>query len=277
MLDFLRRNQVLLSSLLSLLFSLYILAAAAGGHLRRDPIGPLLLQVLRPVQMGAQMAIIRLREIPERYAAWSYLAAENERLKRRILELEAERNRLLEAEATNRRLGELLDFRPNLPSGSVTAAIIGNSASTWFHSLILDKGSADGIRKGMAVVTPVGVVGQVVAVTSKSTKVLLVTDPHSGVDVLVQRSRARGIVSGSVDGDPIVKYVKRTDDIREGDRLVTSGLDGVFPKGMLVGTVVRVQKKKFGLFQDVTVSLAVDPARIEEVLVVSARVGELRD
>jgi len=267
----------LLSSLLSLLFSLYILAAAAGGHLRRDPIGPLLLQVLRPVQMGAQMAIIRLREIPERYAAWSYLAAENERLKRRILELEAERNRLLEAEATNRRLGELLDFRPNLPSGSVTAAIIGNSASTWFHSLILDKGSADGIRKGMAVVTPVGVVGQVVAVTSKSTKVLLVTDPHSGVDVLVQRSRARGIVSGSIDGDPIVKYVKRTDDIREGDRLVTSGLDGVFPKGMLVGTVVRVQKKKFGLFQDVTVSLAVDPARIEEVLVVSARVGELRD
>ncbi|MEK7228952.1 MAG: rod shape-determining protein MreC, partial [Candidatus Binatota bacterium] len=118
----------------------------------------------------------------------------------------------------------------------------------------------------------VGVVGQVVAVTSRSAKVLLVTDPHSGVDVIVQRSRARGIVSGSLDSAPIMKYVKRSEDIQEGDRLITSGLDGTFPKGLLVGTVAKVRKKSFGLFQYVEVALAVDPSRIEEVLVVSPEI-----
>jgi rod shape-determining protein MreC len=121
----------------------------------------------------------------------------------------------------------------------------------------------------MAVVSPLGVIGQVVAVTSRSAKVLLLTDPNSGVDAFVQRSRARGIVSGSLDYGPIMKYVKRSEDVKEGDRLITSGLDGVFPKGLLVGTITKVNKKNFGLFQYVEVALAVDPSEIEEVLVVS--------
>jgi len=116
-------------------------------------------------------------------------------------------------------------------------------------------------------------VGQVVEVTHRSSKVLLLTDPYSAVDVIVQRSRARGIVSGSIESGPIMKYVKRSEEIKEGDRLVTSGLDGVFPKGLLVGTVAKVRKKNFGLFQDVGASLSVDPSRLEEVLVVSAGSG----
>lgn len=277
MLAFFRRNQVLLTSYLCLLFSLSILAAAARGHLRVDPIGPLLLGLMRPLQIGAQTTVVRVRELHQRYTALRGVKGENENLKRRILDLEAERNRLLEAEATNRRLRELLDFRSQLPSGSTTAAVIGNSASTWFHSFILDKGSADGVLKGMAVVSPVGVVGQVVAVASRSAKVLLITDHHSGVDVVVQRSRARGIVSGSPENGPVMKYVKRSEDVQEGDRLITSGLDGIFPKGLLVGTVAKVRKKGYGLFQYVGVTLAVDPSRIEEVLVVSAEVPQLKD
>lgn len=270
MLAFLRRNQVLLTSFVCVLFSLYILSAAARGHLSRDPIGPLLLGLMRPLQIAALGTIGKLLELQGKYMAFKGIASENERLKGRIVELEAERNRLLEVEATNRRLRELLDFRSQLPPGAVTAAVIGNSASTWFRSFILDKGSADGLFKGMAVVSPVGVVGQIVSVTSRSAKVLLITDPHSGVDVMVQRSRARGIVSGSLDSGPIMKYAKRSEDIQEGDRLITSGLDGIFPKGLLVGTVAKVRKKSFGLFQYVEVALAVDPAQLEEVLLVSA-------
>ena len=270
MLAFLRRNQVLLSSLFCLLVSLYILTAAAKGRLRADPVSPLLLELLRPFQIVAHAIVAKIREIPEGHATRRTLISENDRLKERILELEAERDRLLEAGATNLRLRELLELRSELPSISLTARVIANSASTWFHSFTLNKGSADGVRKGMAVVSPVGVVGQVVAVTSRSAKVLLVTDPYSGVDVFVQRSRARGIVSGSVDNGPIMKYVKRSEDIQEGDRLITSGLDGVFPKGLSVGTVTKVRKKSFGLFQFVTVTLAVNPARTEEVLVVLA-------
>jgi rod shape-determining protein MreC len=268
MISFGRRNQVLLSAFLSVLFSLYIIAPAAKGHLRADPIGPLLIAVMRPFQSGIQMTISGIRQVYLNYAALRGLTAENAKLKGRIQELEAERNRHLEDESINRRLRELMDFRLELPSGAVTASVISNSASTWFNILILDKGKKDGVEKGMGAVSPLGVVGQVVSVTSRSAKVLLITDSHSGVDAVVQRSRARGIVAGSLESGPIMKYVKRSDDLKEGDRLVTSGLDGVFPKGLLIGTVSKVNKKSFGLFQYVEVTLAVDPARIEEVLVV---------
>jgi len=90
--------------------------------------------------------------------------------------------------------------------------------------------------------------------------------------VLVQRTRARGIVSGSLENGTILKYVKRSEDIQEGDRLITSGTDGVFPRGMLVGTVIKVVKQHLGLFQFIEVLPAVQPARIEEVLIVA--VGE---
>jgi len=268
MISFVRRNQVLLSALLSVLLSLYIIAPAAKGHLRADPIGPLLIAVMRPFQSGIQMTISGIRQVFLNYAALRGLTAENAKLKARIQELEAERNRHMEDESINRRLRELMEFRLYLPSGAVTASVISNSASTWFQSLILDKGKKDGVEKGMGAVSPLGVVGQVVSVTSRSAKVLLITDSHSGVDAVVQRSRARGIVTGSLESGPIMKYVKRSDDLKEGDRLVTSGLDGVFPKGLLIGAVSKVNKKSFGLFQYVEVTLAVDPARIEEVLVV---------
>jgi rod shape-determining protein MreC len=269
MLAFLRKNQVLLSSGFCLLLSLYILTAAARGQLKQDPVGPILLWLMRPLQITAQAATGWIKEIDQRYATVAGFRAENERLRKRIQKLEVERSNLLEAGATNRRLQQLLEFRSHLPSGSITASIIANSASSWFQTCLLDKGSGDGVRKGMAVVTPLGVVGQVVSATSHSAKVLLVTDPNSGVDVLVQRTRARGIVSGSLENVTIMKYVKRSEDIQEGDRLVTSGLDGVFPKGLMVGTAVKIRKQNLGLFQSVEVIPAVISSQTEEVLVVN--------
>jgi rod shape-determining protein MreC len=236
--------------------------------MRADPIGPLLIAVMRPFQTGIQATVGGIKDVFFNYAALRGLSGENEQLKERIRQLEAERNRLLEDEATNKRLRELMEFRSELPPGAVTASVTANSASTWFHSVLIDKGKSSRVEKGMAVVSHLGVVGQVVSVTANNAKVLLVTDSHSGVDVVAQRSRARGIVAGSPESGPIMKYVKRSDDLQEGDRLVTSGLDGVFPKGLLVGTVAKVNKKSIGLFQHVEVTLAVDPARIEEVLVV---------
>jgi rod shape-determining protein MreC len=268
MFAFVRKNQILLSSCLSLLLSLYILTAAARGQLQKDPIGPVLLWLLRPIQIGAQITIGWIKEIQNSYVTVTGYRTENERLRKRLQELEVEKNRLLEAQATNQRLQELLEFRSHLAAKSVTASIIGNSASSWFHSCLLDKGSADGVRKGMAVVTPVGVIGQVVSVTARTAKVLLLTDPNSGIDVLVQRTRTRGIVSGSLDHGTVLKYVKRTDDIQEGDRLITSGIDGIFPKGLVVGTVTKVRKQQLGLFQLLEVAPAVLASRTEEVLVV---------
>ena len=267
MLLFLRRNQVLLCSFLSILFSFYLLLAASRGHARSDPVGPLLLELLRPFQIAARATVMKSREIQQGFAGLWGLLSDNDRLRQQIQQLETERHRLLEAEATNLKLRELLDLKAELPKGSISAAVIANSASTWFQSLTLDKGSRDGMSKGMAVVSPMGVVGQVVDVTPRGAKVLLVTDPHSAVDVFAQRSRSRGIVAGFLNNGAIMKYVKRSEDIQVDDRLITSGLDGIFPKGLLVGTVTAVSKKGRGLFQSVEVSLAVDPSRMEEVLV----------
>jgi rod shape-determining protein MreC len=270
MFAFVRKNQIFLSSCFCLILSLYILTAAARGQLKYDPIGPVLLWIIRPLQIGAQATTQWIQGIQNSYSMLSDYKSENEKLRTRIQQLEVERNRLLEAEATNRRLQQLLEFRSQLASVSITASIIANSASTWFKSCLLDRGSVDGVSKGMAVVTPLGVVGQIVAVTPRTAKVLLLTDPNSGVDVFVQRTRARGIVSGSLDNGTIMKYVKRTEDIQEGDRLVTSGLDGVFPKGIIVGAVTKVRKQTLGLFQSIEVVPAVSLARSEEVLIVKA-------
>ncbi|HWP60163.1 MAG TPA: rod shape-determining protein MreC [Candidatus Acidoferrales bacterium] len=267
MLALIQKNQVLITSFLSVLVSLYLLIVASTGQLRRDPVGPLVLELMRPFAALVQGALNTTRGLTAQYRELTGALAENQRLKARILELEAERQRLYEAQATARRLQGLLELREQIPDKTVAANVIAGSASTWFQSLTLDKGADDGIEKGMAVVAAAGVLGQIVAVSARTAKVLLVTDSHSAVDVVCQRSRARGIVSGSLEG-PIVKYVKRSEDLKPGDRLITSGLDGVFPKGMLVGHVEKVQKKGQGLFQQVTVTLAVDPRKVEEALIV---------
>ena len=270
MLAFLRKNQVPVSCCFCLLLSVYILTAAARGQLKNEPLGAVLMFIMRPLQIAAQGTVNWISGLHENYDTLAGFRSENERLRKRIQTLEVEQQRLLEAAATNHRLKQLLDFRGQLPGKVITASIIANNASSWFRSCTLDKGSADGVRKGMAVVTPLGVVGQVVAVTPRTAKVLLLTDPNSGIDVLVQRTRARGIVSGSLENGTILKYVKRSEDIQEGDRLLTSGTDGVFPKGMLAGTVIKVTKQHLGLFQFVEVLPAVQSARIENVLVVAA-------
>jgi rod shape-determining protein MreC len=270
MLAFLRRNQILLSSCFCLLLSLYILTATARGQIKNEPVGALLMWVLRPLQIAGQGTANWIKGFRDHYDTLAGFRSENERLRKRVQSLEIERQRLLEAEATNRRLQQLLNFRSELPAGAITASIIGNSATSWFQSCVLNKGSADGLRKGMAVVTPLGVVGKVVTVTGRTAKVLLLTDPNSGIDVVVQRTRSRGIVSGSLESGTVLKYMKRSEDVQEGDRLVTSGLDNVFPKGLLVGTVIKVRKQNRGLFQSVEVWPAVQAARVEEVLVVGA-------
>ncbi len=271
MLAFLRKNQVPLSSFCCLLLSIYILTAAARGQLKNEPLSAVLMWILRPLQIASQGTANWVKGFQENYDTLAGFRSENERLRKRIQSLEIEKQRLLEAEATNLRLKQQLDFRSHLTGAAITATIIANSASSWFQSCTIDKGSADGVLKGMAVVTPLGVVGQVVSVTARTAKVLLLTDPNSGIDVLVQRTRSRGIVSGSLENGTVLKYVKRSEDIQAGDRLITSGLDGVFPKGMMVGAVIQVRKQHLGLFQFIEVLPAVQSARVEEVLVVGAQ------
>src|SRR5258706_5224733 len=273
MLAFLRKNQTPLTCCFCLFLSLYILTVAARGQLKNEPLAAVLMWFLRPLEIAAQGSANWVTGIRENYLTVSGFKSENEWLRRRIQSLEVERQRLLEAAATNVKLRQMLDFRSQLPSKPVTASIIANSASSWFQGCVLDKGSADGVLKDMAVVTPLGVVGKVVSVTPRSAKVILLSDANSGTDVLIQRTRSRGIVSGSLESGVVLKYMKRSEDIQPGDRLITSGLDGVFPKGLMVGTVIKVNKQHLRLLQFVEVLPAVQSSPAEEGFVVGAADG----
>ena len=274
---FVHRYRVVLSCGFFLVLSLFLAAVNSRAPYRVDPVGVLLLEVMHPFQLGATALSQRAERLWDGYLALWSLRQENVELRRRLETLQGVSQRAVELDLANRRLGKLLALRDELGVAAVAARVVGRSPTAWVHTVVLDKGERHGISKGMAVLTPEGVVGQVVSVSAHAARVLLISDPNSGVDVLVQRTRARGIVAGTIEGGCLLKYIQRGDDVAAGDTVITSGLDGIFPKGQLIGTVARVGKKDSRIFQDVEVILSAELAKVEEVLVVApgvVRAGE---
>jgi rod shape-determining protein MreC len=169
------------------------------------------------------------------------------------------------------RLRRLLDFQQISPSKLAASQVIGVDlwSNSEYNSLKINKGSNEGLKKGMAVITHEGVVGYLYTVFPHFSTVLVLTDRNAVIDSLVQRTRARGIVEGLGRDLCHIKYLQRTDDVQVGD-LVVTGFDGIFPKGMPIGTVTRVYKKTFGVTQTVEMRPVVDVSRLEEVFVVLA-------
>ncbi|MET0151993.1 MAG: rod shape-determining protein MreC [Candidatus Binatia bacterium] len=270
MLEFLRRNQVLLSSGLFLSFSLLLLVLNRGGVHRFDPLGAVFLEILRPLQLVTTQTSGAVGGVWGRYVNLVGVEKENRELRDRLRGLEEEHQHDTEIELENQRLSRLLDFQFEAPSQVVTARVIGKDASGIFESFVLDRGERDGVRPGMAVVCADGVVGRIAQASPHGSRVLLLSDHNSGVDALVQRTRARGLVEGALSRSCSMKYIKRSDEIDVDDVVVTSGLDGIFPKGVLIGRVSAVTRKDFGLFQVAEVVPAVDFSKLEEVLVLTS-------
>jgi rod shape-determining protein MreC len=266
-LSFLRRNRVLLAAALCLVLAAGLALQTGRAQTRADWLGRFFLEVMAPLQRSA--AAVR-RAVA---ASWRGVAelvgarTENVVLRERTRRLEQELDRLSELELENARLRKLLDFRQTLQGDVLTARVIGRDATGLSRTLTIDRGEADGVVRGAAALAPEGVVGQVFLASSHAARVLLVSDHNSGVDALVQRTRARGIVQGTVDAGCALKYVKRTEDVQVGDALVTSGLDGIFPKGLPVGRVVSIDKRGQGLFQSAEVAPRVDFEQLEELVV----------
>lgn len=191
---------------------------------------------------------------------------ENDRLQAENRRLAAELNNVEEIRLANERLRRLLEFRDSFALPALPAQVVAVDASSWFRTVVIDKGNTDGVREGMPVVVAEGVVGRVIRSAPNESRVLLLTDASSAVASLVQRNRTRGVVRGQ--GDVLtLDFALRQKDIEVGDRIITSGTGGVFPKGLVIGEVTRTAREQYGLFQTVTVSPAVDFARLEEVLV----------
>lgn len=270
-----RQHSVLVTTGSLLLLSLALLLANSGGGRRVDPLGVVFLELVAPVASLSQTATARLASAWESYIDLVGVREEREWLRTRVRELELDLDRKRRIDDENRRLRAILQLREELGAMPVAARITGVGASQLFHTATIDRGTSQGVGEGMAVLARPGVVGRIVAASPNAARVLLLEDPTSGVDAVVQRSRARGIVEGGASGLLHLKFVGRGEELRVGDEIVTSGLDGIFPRGIPLGHIATVETSESGLFQTAELAPVVDFERLEEVLVLAAPEREM--
>lgn len=194
---------------------------------------------------------------------------ENEKLKQQINRLKYKINSLNEAAIENERLAGLLSLKQQAPYKAIASRVIGRSADNWSSTVIIDKGENSGISRGLAVSGHLGLAGRVIEVTRNTSKVLLINDPGMAVSAVVQRSRQEGLVSGSLGNYLVMKYLPKDADIAPSDLILTSGLTGIYPKGLLIGTVISVGEEFSGLSRYAIIKPVVNPGSIEEVLVIA--------
>jgi len=190
------------------------------------------------------------------------LRDQNTALRATVAELE-------EARLENVRLRRLVKLAQAAELKPVAARVIGRPTNAWEGVITIDRGSAEGIENGMPVVGPQGLLGQTVEVSPYSARVRLITDQRSGVAALVQRSRTAGIVHGSIEGQLTLDFVSREETVRAGDVVVTSGIGGVYPKGLVVGEVTAVDRGPGRLYQKIEMVPPGDLVGLEEVLVLT--------
>jgi rod shape-determining protein MreC len=193
---------------------------------------------------------------------------ENEILTQRVVGLEQKVINYQEAYIENLRLRRLLDFRSTIRGEAVAAQVVVHDMTGWFQTLIADKGFRDAIAPDMPVVNDEGVIGRILDVSDRYARVLMITDPGSAVDAIVQRNRVRGILVGKDANGCVLKYVRGNLDVQVGDLIITSGKDGLFPKGLRLGVVQGTFKDPVDLFQKIEVKPLVRLSALEELLII---------
>jgi rod shape-determining protein MreC len=269
--SFLWRNRVVLTGGLMLLLALHLISSGVSPEGRTGRPAVVLMELLRPVQAFQSAVADNIRAFLSDYIELVGVREDNDRLRHEVAELQAEHTRLVELEVENHHLSDLLELRDALAMRAVGARVIGGDATGLARTLILSQGSWAGLHPQMAVISTDGVVGKLITVSPNASRVLLIDDHNSGVDAIDQRSRARGIVAGVMDDGLMMKYVDRTGDVQPGDAVITSGMDGIFPGGLLVGQVAQVSQEGPGLFLNITVKPAVDFSKLDQVLVLTEK------
>jgi rod shape-determining protein MreC len=226
----------------------------------------LVLSVTRPFQQAATGTTRSLREVWDNYVYLVNVERENQRLREEIKWLRQENHRYLEAYLQYQRLQRLLNFREQTPLDVIAAEVIGRNSNSWTEIIYINRGTRDKVAKGLPVVTHDGLVGQVVHAAPTLSQVMLLTDFRSGVDALVQRTRAGGVVAGRGRNVAELKFLPVGADLQTGDRLVSSGMGGVFPKGLIIGEVKDIHRNGRPM-QQVEIQPSVDFSHLEEVLV----------
>lgn len=233
-----------------------------------NPLERVIVEITTPFQKLANATINTTRNTWFKYFELINARKENIRLKEQIISLKTENYRDQELLATHRRLQKLLQFAETTDQAVMAAQVIGRDPSGLFQSVIINKGKTSGLSVNMPVVNEDGIVGRIVSVSNNYSKVLLLIDQNSAVDCIIQRSRDTGIVKGLTSDTCIMDYVLKTSDIRVEDIIITSGIGGIFPKGVPVGKVTDIKDPSDEFFREVKIKPFVDFSKLEEILII---------
>lgn len=235
---------------------------------QRGPIRPFGF-LLKPVNLASSVILMAATSVGETVRMAVGQKEEINRLRSEVAGLQLRLQELEEAQLENERLRELLQLREQMPGAVAAARVIARGSNLWSSVYTIDKGGDDGVEKDMAVITPSGLIGKIMEVTPQFSKVLLIDDPRFSVAVRLQDTREEAVLTGKGQWSGTLKYLSVDSAVKEGDVLVTSGLDAMFPPGIRAGYVSKVVTDKERLFHFVETVPAVDLGKLEEVMVVS--------
>lgn len=262
-----KRNPVLLAALLAaslVLITVYFREGETGVlHKARAAT----LSVTAPLGRVGQVAASPFKAVGDWFAGIAVSRHELEQLRSQNAELRARLADLEEARQENERLRRIVAFVEERRLSQLGARVIGRPTSSWEGSIVIDRGSVDGVQAGMPVLAPQGLVGQIETVSRHASTVRLITDERSGVAAMIQRTRALGVVRGSIDRVLTMEYVEKSKAPVVGDVVITSGLGGVYPKGLVVGDVIQVDARRADLYPRIVLRSRVPIDELEEVVV----------
>ncbi|MDT8396380.1 MAG: rod shape-determining protein MreC [bacterium] len=273
--DFLTRHREGL-----LLAVLVILSLIAISRQVRDPTGlsyfrRSVITVISPFQAALGAVVGGVNGFWNDYLFLVDTRTENELLREEINRLRSEIQEVREELYRAGRLEEFAIYRSEAGLTGMAARVIGESPDPWTRTIVVNRGSEEGVERGMPVVVPDGLVGRVMAVAPHSSIVRLIIDRSSRVPVLASRSRARAVLEGENSGTCQLKYLDRTEDVREEDTVITSGLAGVYPRGIEIGKITQVLKKNYGLYQYAKMLPKAPLTRLEDVLIIRPQPVEI--
>ncbi|RJP94061.1 MAG: rod shape-determining protein MreC [Desulfobacteraceae bacterium] len=254
---------ILIASIVIVFSFRYIRTSSVGGLAVRAA-----LTVMSPIQAAITSTVGYVDDLWSHYFFLVHAARENETLKMQLALAESRNNECTETILANQRLRNYVQLKDQSPFTLLAAEVIARDPSPWFKTIIINKGTDDGVAQGCPAIVSEGIAGYVLEATGGYAKVLLIVDQNSSVDALVQKTRARGIAQGMGNGSCRLDYALRQIDVAIGDTVVTSGFDGIYPKGLRIGYVSKVVRRNSGLFQDIEMTPYVDFKKLEEVMII---------
>ncbi len=232
-------------------------------------IGPLAMFLEGPLKVVASIQD-SVGKTWDHYLALQHVWEENQQLKIQIQKLQGEQNHLREQAILSQNFQKLFAYQAISPLTTLPAHIIGRHVSNWYQAMVIDKGTRDGIRAEMGVITDAGVVGRIVRVNPTTSVMLLLSDPNVAITGMIQSSRDEGIIQGTPQGTINMKYLPPLANIQVDDPIVTSGLTDDFPRGLQIGHIHKITKSATDLFQTGEVTPIVDFSQLEGVLVITS-------